>query len=70
VLDDGELELIADGWRVRLPMSPIAYPQHEPPQRLAVQVRPRSAADFSYMVGALRRLCTASLATGNPVNWT
>ncbi|MEU8235096.1 hypothetical protein AB0C12_36360 [Actinoplanes sp. NPDC048967] len=68
-LPGGELELSGDGQTVRLATTPIANYLPVPPQRLAVQVRARSAADFARMVGTLRRLCAASLATGNPVNW-
>ena len=70
VLPDGELEFTGDGQVVRLAMTPIANYLPVPPQRLAVQVRPRSAADFAYTLEMLRRLCAASLTTGNPVNWT
>ena len=69
VLPGGELELAGDGQTVRLATTPIGSFLPVPPQRLAVQVRARSAADYARMVGTLRRLCAASLATGNPVNW-
>jgi hypothetical protein len=69
VLPGGELELTGDGQSVRLATTPIASYLPVPPRRLAVQVRARSAADFARTVGTLRRLCAASLATGNPVNW-
>ncbi|MFD0973792.1 hypothetical protein [Plantactinospora endophytica] len=69
VLPGGELEFADSGRTVRLEMTPIAGYLPVPPQRLAVQVRPGSAADFAYLLGVLRRLCAASLTTGNPVNW-
>jgi hypothetical protein len=56
-----------DGLRATGAMPPIGEPS---PDRLAVRSRPRSAADFAYIVDPLRRLCEASVATGNPVMWT
>ncbi|GAA4608407.1 hypothetical protein BJY16_006828 [Actinoplanes octamycinicus] len=70
VLPGGYLELAADGQLLRLEMSPIGSFLPEPPQHFAVESRPRTAADYSFIVGALRRLCAASLTTGNPVMWT
>jgi hypothetical protein len=69
VLPDGELELTGDGQTVRLELPPIGGQSPVPPQRLAVRAAARSAADFARMVSALRRLCAASLTTGNPINW-
>ena len=41
-----------------------------PPQRLRIEYRPRSAADYGYIVKPLRVLCQAAVATGNPVHGT
>jgi hypothetical protein len=52
-------------------MPPIGgRPTEPPPQRLRVEHRPRSAADYGYIVEPLRVLCRAAVATGNPVHWT
>ncbi|MEU4239801.1 hypothetical protein [Actinoplanes sp. NPDC026619] len=69
VLPGGELELTGDGRQVRLATTPVAGFLPVPPQRLAVRVRPRSAADFR-LVAVLRRLGAAALTTGNPIGWT
>ncbi|WP_212988789.1 hypothetical protein [Actinoplanes auranticolor] len=69
VLSGGELEFSGDGRTVRLELPPIGGQSPVPPQRLAVRTATRPAADFARMVATLRRLCAASLATGNPVNW-
>jgi hypothetical protein len=70
VLPGGEVEFSADGQRATIAMPPVREHGTEPPHRLAVQARPRSTAYFEYIVTPLRRLCEASLATGNPVMWT
>lgn len=68
VLPGGDLEFTGDGQTARVAMTPIAGYLPEPPRQLAVRVRPRAAADSAHL-GILRRLCAASLATGNPVAW-
>ncbi|MEV0398183.1 hypothetical protein [Polymorphospora rubra] len=68
VLPDGQVEFTGGGTTARVAMPPIGE-RRTPPPRLRVESRPRTAADFDYVVGALRRLCEASVATGNPVMW-
>ncbi|MGV9809238.1 hypothetical protein [Micromonospora chersina] len=69
VLPDDRLELVAEGSRAIVPMRPVGEHGSPPPERLAVRTRARSAGDFAYIVEPLRRLCAASVATGNPVVW-
>lgn len=44
--------------------------RHEHPLYLHVEVRPRTADDFAYILDPLRRIFAASLETGNPVYWS
>jgi hypothetical protein len=53
----------------RLPLFLIGGGMPATPQRPAVVTRPQSAEGWSHWLGALRMLCAASLATGNPVQW-
>ncbi|SCG78867.1 hypothetical protein [Micromonospora humi] len=68
-LPDGRVELAAGGTRTVVAMRPVGQHRSPPPERLAVRTRSRSADDYAYLVEPLRRLCAASLATGNPVVW-
>ncbi|MFG1676004.1 hypothetical protein [Micromonospora sp. NPDC049282] len=68
-LPGGDVEFAAGATRVRVAMSPVGERGMPPPERLAVRTRARAADDYAYVVEPLRRLCAASLATGNPVRW-
>ncbi|MFI7252391.1 hypothetical protein [Micromonospora chalcea] len=68
-LPGDRVELTAGGTRTVLAMRPVGTHGEPPPERLAVRSRSRSGDDFAYIVEPLRRLCAASVATGNPVNW-
>ncbi|MET8837227.1 hypothetical protein ABZV78_25380 [Micromonospora sp. NPDC004540] len=69
VMPDGRIEFVAEGMRAILATRPVGGHGLPPPERLAVRTRTRSADDFAYIVSPLRRLCAASVATGNPVMW-
>lgn len=69
VLDSGEVEFTGGGQTVRVAMPPVGGHETSLPHRLVVRQRSRSPADFSYIVAPLRRLCEASVASGNPVMW-
>ncbi|MBQ1065285.1 MULTISPECIES: hypothetical protein [Micromonospora] len=68
-LPGDRVELTAGGTRTVLAMRPVGEHGEPPPERLAVRSRSRSGSDFAYIVEPLRRLCAASVATGNPVMW-
>jgi len=68
-LPGDRVELTAGGTRTVLAMRPVGEHGEPPPERLAVRTRSRSGNDFAYIVEPLRRLCAASVATGNPVMW-
>ncbi|MFI7074889.1 hypothetical protein [Micromonospora sediminicola] len=68
-LPGGEVEFVVGTTRTRVAMSPVGEHGQPPPELLAVRTRPRCADDYAYIVEPLRRLCAASLATGNPVMW-
>ncbi|MFJ5542955.1 hypothetical protein [Micromonospora chalcea] len=68
-LPGDRVELTAGGTRTVLAMRPVGTHGEPPPERLAVRSRSRSGDDFAYIVEPLRRLCAASVATGNPVMW-
>ncbi|MEV6520240.1 hypothetical protein AB0M37_31085 [Micromonospora chalcea] len=68
-LPGDRVELTAGGTRTVLAMRPVGEHGEPPPERLAVRSRSRSGDDFAYIVEPLRRLCAASVATGNPVMW-
>jgi hypothetical protein len=70
LLPSGEVEFTGGGHKATVVMPPVGGHETAPPQRLAVEIRPQSVADFGYIVDPLRRLCEASVATGNPVMWT
>lgn len=53
---------------LRITMPPVGNAE-APPERLRLETRHRSPADFGYLVQPLRRLCRAALATGNAVMW-
>jgi len=40
------------------------------PAELQVMRRKRTAADFEYVVNQLRKVCRASVETGNPIRWS
>nr|WP_258544910.1 hypothetical protein [Micromonospora provocatoris] len=63
------MEFTAGGTRTVVAMRPVGEHGEPPPERLAVRTRSRSGGDFAYIVEPLRRLCAASVATGNPVMW-
>ncbi|WP_433282070.1 hypothetical protein [Micromonospora sp. CA-244673] len=69
VMPDGRVEFVAEGSRATVAIRPVGEHGLPPPERLAVRTRGRSAGDFAYIVEPLRRLCAASVATGNPVIW-
>ncbi|MBU8855984.1 MULTISPECIES: hypothetical protein [unclassified Micromonospora] len=54
---------------VRFGQRPVGEHGEPPPERLAVRTCSRSSGDFAYIVEPLRRLCAASVTTGNPVMW-
>ncbi|KUL40042.1 hypothetical protein [Actinoplanes awajinensis] len=66
VLTGGDVELTAGEQRAVIAMTPLGSP---PAEHLAVASRPRSATDFAHLIGALRRLCAASIETGNAITW-
>ena len=68
-LPGDRVELTAGGTRTVVAMRPVGEHGEPPPERLAVRTRSRSGGDFAYIVEPLRRLCAASVATGNPVMW-
>jgi hypothetical protein len=43
--------------------------QTDYPARLHVSKRERQASEFKYIVSPLRKLCEASIETGNPIRW-
>jgi hypothetical protein len=56
---------------VEVAISPIgSHREKELPQRLRVETRPQTAADFGYITGPLRAIFRASVEIGNPVRWT
>jgi hypothetical protein len=69
-LPGGEVELVGDGRTVRVSMPLVGEHDPVPPRWLAVESRPRTPEYFDYVVEPLRRLCEASVQTGNPVMWT
>ena len=69
-LPSGDVEFVGDGRRAQVAMPPVGGSNPDPPRQLQVRSRPRSPADFDYIVEPLRRLCQASVSTGNPVMWT
>ncbi|MEW2594565.1 hypothetical protein AB0893_29565 [Micromonospora aurantiaca] len=68
-LPGDRVELTAGGTRTVVAMRPVGEHGEPPPERLAVRTQSRSGGDFAYIVEPLRRLCAASVATGNPVMW-
>jgi hypothetical protein len=70
MLPEGKVEFTHGRQRARVAMPPVGEDGGTSPERLAVETRPRSAACFDYIVEPLRRLCEASVRTGNPVMWT
>ncbi|MET7836284.1 hypothetical protein ABZS44_26080 [Micromonospora sediminicola] len=70
VLPDGRVGLVGDdGTRATVAMRAVGEHGSPAPERLAVRTGPRRADDYAYLVEPLRRLCAASVATGNPVMW-
>jgi hypothetical protein len=70
VLDERRVEFVDGRTTAAVAMPPVGGRVAEPPQLLRVEYRPRTAADFEYIVEPLRVLCRAAVATGNPVIWT
>ncbi|MET7470396.1 hypothetical protein ACFYON_01215 [Micromonospora sp. NPDC005686] len=68
-LPGGRVEFTVGGTRTTVAMRPVGGHGEPPPERLAVRTRSRSGDDFAYLVEPLRRLCAASVASGNPVMW-
>ncbi|MEU8072221.1 hypothetical protein [Micromonospora sp. NPDC049151] len=68
-LPGDRVEFSVGGTRTVVAMRPVSDHGEPPPERLAVRTRSRSGDDFAYVVEPLRRLCAASVATGNPVMW-
>lgn len=68
-LPGDRVEFTVSGTRTVVAMRPVGEHGEPPPERLAVRTRSRSGGDFAYVVEPLRRLCAASVATGNPVMW-
>ncbi|BCY08621.1 hypothetical protein [Actinoplanes sp. L3-i22] len=66
ILDDKRVELTGAGRSTVLPIMPLGSPA----EHLVVQTRPQSASEWDHLLGALRRLCAASIETGNPLMWT
>ncbi|GAA1612255.1 hypothetical protein [Actinoplanes couchii] len=68
MLPDGRLEL-SDGQQiVQLDMRPIGEFEGPIPGRFGVETRAGDPARYDYLVGPLRRLCEASLNSGNPIS--
>lgn len=67
-LPGGQVEFSDEEGSVRIAMSPVGS-TGTPPERLRLETRHQSPADFGYIVEPLRRLCRAATATGNPVMW-
>jgi hypothetical protein len=69
MLGDRRLEL-SDGATVRVVEMPaVGRSRDRVPESFRVESRPRTAADFVYILEPLRELCRASVETGNPVVW-
>ncbi|MDO3687244.1 hypothetical protein [Micromonospora sp. C28ISP2-4] len=68
-LPGDRVEFTPGGTRTVVAMRSVGEHGEPPPERLAVRTRSRSGDDFAYIVEPLRRLCAASVATGNPVMW-
>jgi hypothetical protein len=64
------VRFVSDELTARVSMPPVGQHDGGQSQWLAVRSRPRTAEDFDYIVQPLRRLCEASVLTGNPVMWT
>lgn len=65
----GERVEFSDGsGSVRITMPPVGD-AGSPPERLRLETRHQSQADFGYIIESLRRLCRAAMATGNSVMW-
>ncbi len=68
VVPDGQVEFSDAASSVRITMAPVGGPETAP-ERLRMELRHQSPADFNYIVTPLRRLCQAAVETGNPVMW-
>ena len=68
-LPGDRVEFTAGGTRTVVAMRPVGEHGEPPPERLGVRTRCGWGGDFAYIVEPLRRLCAASVATGNPVMW-
>jgi hypothetical protein len=63
------VEFASDSGTVRLPLFLVGGVLPATPERLAAVTRSQSADGWGHWLGSLRKLCAASLATGNPVKW-
>jgi hypothetical protein len=75
VVDEDRVEFadraLAERPPVLVAMPPVRGWDHQPePSELRVEVRPRTAWAFGYILEPLNRLCQAAVTTGNPVVWT
>ncbi|BEL05536.1 hypothetical protein Q0Z83_037270 [Actinoplanes sichuanensis] len=64
------VEFVGDRGRATLRLFLVGHVLPVTPARLAVVTRSKPADSGSGWIASMRRLCAASLATGNPVKWT
>jgi hypothetical protein len=64
-LPGGHVEFSDEAGAARIAMPPVGAGS----TLLRVQTTTQTPADFGYILEPLRRLCTAAVATGNPVMW-
>ncbi|RSM85454.1 hypothetical protein DMH04_17005 [Kibdelosporangium aridum] len=66
-VDEHRVRLVADNQELDWPCPPLGEP---PAKRLHVITRNVTPAEFDSIVEPLKKLCAASVTTGNPVAWT